>query len=225
MTEATEDHRQHLLAEATLSHRLEEVEREYRRLRRLNLMFVVVAAIILGLGVALVTVSSRYGVPGTVADIVAARQFVLRGPDGAVRGVWGTDTGGALRLVLQDAQARPRTKLNLLSDGSSGLTFSDSAGRPRAVFAFLPDQSTSIVLADESGKTRVVLGISDDGGSTMVFADRNGATRAGLGVDRNGSGSFTLTDRTGREITEPEAQPSAAEEPDSAAVTRAPANR
>jgi hypothetical protein len=197
----------HLRAEAALSRRLEEVEREYRRLRRFNVILLAIVAIILGLGTALIAVSSRYGVPGTVADIVAARQFVLRASDGTVRGVWGTDKSGALRLVMQDAKGRARTKLNLLSDGSSGLTFSDSAGRARAVFAFLPDESTSLVLADETGKSRVVLGISSEGSATVVFADRAGATRAGLGVDRNGSGSFTLLDRTGRETTETEQSP------------------
>lgn len=199
----------HLRAEAALSRRLEEVEREYRRLRRFNVILLAIVAIILGLGTALVTVSSRYGVPGTVADIVAARQFVLRASDGTVRGVWGIDKDGALRLVLQDAKARPRAKLNLLADGSSGLTFSDSAGRARAVFAFLPDESTSLVLADETGKSRVVLGITNEGSANVVFADRAGATRAGLGVDRNGSGAFTLLDRTGREAAESEPAPPA----------------
>lgn len=199
---------QHLGTEAGLASRLEQVEREYRRLRRFNMILFVGAAVFLGLVVALLVVSSRYGVPGTVADIIAAQQFVLRGPDGTVRGVWGTDKDGALRLVLQDSQGRPRTKLNLLSDGSSGLTFSDSGGHPRAVFAFLPNQSSSIVLADPNGHTRVVLGVNEEGGATVVFADRAGATRAGLGVDRNGSGSFTLTDRTGRDVAEHEPQPS-----------------
>lgn len=226
MSEASHEDQQRLRREGALAARLDVVERESRRLRRTNILILVGAAILLGLGVALVAVSSRYGVPGTVADILAARQFILRGPDGAVRGMWGMDKDGALRLVMQDEQGHPRTRLNLLKDGSSGLTFSDSGGRPRAVFAFLPNQSTSIVLADETGKTRVVLGISDDGGSTVVFADRGGTTRAGLGVDRNGSGSFTLTDRMGRELAEPEAQPAMPDQrPDSAPLTSAPGRR
>ena len=134
--------------------------------------------------------------------MVAARQFVLRGDNGVVRGMWGTEDDGTLRLVLQDASARARVKINLLNDGSSGLTFSDSTGKPRAVFAALPDQSTSIVLADEAGRGRIVLGLSADGGATLVFADRSGGTRASLGVDRNGNGTYTMTDRVGREPVE-----------------------
>lgn len=215
----------------TLLTRLDELEREYRRLRRFTLSLLVGTAVLLGLAVALVMMSSKYGLPGTVADVVAARQFVLRGPEGLIRGVWGTENDGTLRLVLQDRGGRPRVKLNLLNDGSSGLTFSDSAGRPRAAFALLPDQSSSIVLADEGGRTRTVLGISARGGATLVFADRAGATRAGLGVDANGSGTFMLTDRTGRALQpagdEPDAVgPDSGETPESLPpVTPGPARR
>jgi hypothetical protein len=225
VNEAERELQHHLRAEGVLASRIEQLERETRRLRRINLFILVGAAILLGLGAALVGVSSKYGVPGTVADIVAARQFVLRGPDGAIRGVWGIDKEGALRFVLQDAEARPRARFNLLSDGSSGLTFTDSAGRPRAVFAALPDQSTSIVLADETGKSRVVLGVSDQGAATLVFADRGGGTKAGLGVDRNGSGSFTLLDRLGRAVAPLEAPGASDEVEDSEPAPPAPAPR
>lgn len=193
---------QRVRGEAALSARVERLEREYRRLRRISNILAVGTAVVFGLAAALIALSGRYGLPGTTAQIVAARQFILRGDRGAIRGIWGTENDGTLRLVLQDRNAKPRVKLNLLNDGASGLTFSDSVGRPRAVFATLPDQSTSIVLADDAGRTRIVLGLAADGGATVVFADRSGRTRAGLGVDRNGAGTFTLADRTGRETVE-----------------------
>jgi hypothetical protein len=182
-----------------LAARMDHVEREYRRLRRLNAILLVGMALVVGLAAAMIALAGQYGLPGTTADIVAARQFVLRGDNGVIRGAWGTEKDGTLRLVLQDAAARPRVKLNLLNDGASGLTFSDSLGRPRAVFAALPDQSSSIVLADQAGRSRLVLGLSPDGGATLVFADGAGSTRAGLGVDANGNGMLTVRDRIGRE--------------------------
>ena len=187
--------------------RIEELEREYRRLRRFTMSLLIGVAVLLGLAVAFVAVSARHGMPGTVAEVVAARQFVLRGEDGAIRGIWGTQEDGSLRLVLQDGEGRARTKLDLMADGASGLTFADSMGHPRAVFAFLPDQTASLVMADEAGKTRSVLGISAEGDATILFADRNGATRAGLGVDGRGAGTFTLIDRGGRDVTQPESEP------------------
>ena len=206
-------------------HRIEELEREYRRLKRFTTTLLIAVAVLLGLAVAFVAVSARHGVPGTVADVVAAKQFVLRGEDGTIRGVWGSQEDGSLRFILQDGAGRARTKLDLLADGASGLTFADSTGHPRAVFAFLPDQTASLVLADEAGKTRSVLGISAEGDATILFADRNGATRAGLGVDGRGAGTFTLIDRGGRDVMAPEPEP-VQEAPDTqAAGTTAPPAR
>jgi hypothetical protein len=202
----------------TLAQRLEDVEREYRRQRRLSIWLLTILAILLGLGVAFVLVSARHGMPGTVGDVVSARRFVLRGEDGKIRGIWGTNEDGSVRLVLQDDEEQQRTKLDLLTDGASGLTFADSAGHPRAVFAFLPDQTASLVFADASGRSRSVLGVAEGGSATLVFADKGGVTRAGLGVDQNGTGTFTLVDRGGQDLAQPEVEPPVSQEsPDSAA--------
>ena len=75
--------------ERGLTIRIEEQARENRRLRRLWMGTVVVGALLLGLATALVIVSARHGLPGTVADVVEARQFLLRDANGAVRGTWG----------------------------------------------------------------------------------------------------------------------------------------
>jgi hypothetical protein len=181
--------------EVVFLHRLEALERDNRRLRRYSATAFVGLAVLLGLIVALVWLSGRQGAPGTVADQVAARQFVLRDKTGAIRGGWGLGDDGAVRLVLQDPAGRPRVKVSLLQDGTAGLSFADSSGRARAVFALLPDQTGSVAFADDAGKTRSVLGISADGSANIVFADRAGSTRAGLGVDGAGHSTFTLADR------------------------------
>ena len=184
--------------------RLEALERDNRRLRRYSTMTLIALAVVFGITVATVLFSGRFG---PVAEVIAAHQFVLRGADGTVRGVWGTEPDGTLRLALQDTKGRPRTKLTLLNDGSSGFSYVDSAGHPRLVVALLPDQAASIVLADAAGRTRSVLGISPGGDASLVFADRDGATRAGLGIDERGAGSFTLVDRSGRDVAQPEPEP------------------
>jgi len=181
--------------EVMVLNRLEQLERDNRRLQRSASLSFIGIAVLLGLVVALVWVTARHGMPGSVAQEVVARQFVLRDQNGAIRGAWGMAPDGAVRLVLDDPAGRPRVKVSLLQDGTSGLSFSDSGGRPRAVFALLPDQTGSVAFADEAGKTRSVLGISADGSSNIVFADRTGSTRAGLGVDARGQSTFTLADR------------------------------
>src|SRR3954471_18670952 len=104
--------------EAEMAGRLEELEDDNRRLRRLTAMMGVGMAMLLGLGVALLVFSARYGLPGTTASEVAAKQFTLRDPQGRVRGVWGSGSDGSTRLVMQDPAGRPRVKLTLLGDGS-----------------------------------------------------------------------------------------------------------
>ena len=55
-----------------------ELERENRRLRRIWMGTLIAVALLLGLATALVIVAARQGLPGTVASVVEARQFLLR---------------------------------------------------------------------------------------------------------------------------------------------------
>jgi hypothetical protein len=169
-----------------LLHRLSAIEKENQKLRRQSMMTLVVTAVLLGLAGALTWTAARHGLPGFVPDVVEAREFVLRDHDGRVRGAWGHDDQGAIRLVLQDARTQTSIKLNLLDDGSSGLTFADSIGTPRLVMAVLPDETVNLVFGDRRGITRTVLGLGANGGSTLVFADQGGRTRAAIGVDNRG---------------------------------------
>ena len=185
-----------LRAEGRIVNRLEQLERDNRRLRRYTTTMLVVVAMVLGLGVALVWYSVRSGLPGSPMS-VSARQFVLRDASGATRGAWGLGDDGAVRFVLNDGEGRQRVRLSLLRDGSAGLSFADSADRKLAVFGLLPDYTTNLALTDPAGIPRAVLGVSPNGSSNLVFADRSGSTRAGLGVDSRGLGTFTLAESEG----------------------------
>jgi hypothetical protein len=183
-----------LRAEGRIVNRLEQLERDNRRLRRYTTVMLIVVAMVLGLGTALLWYSVRSGLPGS-PQIVSARQFVLRDANGRVRGAWGLDDSGAVRLTLSDEAERQRVRLSLLQDGSAGLSFADSADRKLAVLGLLPDNTTNLALTDPAGVPRAVLGVASDGSSNLVFADREGATRAGLGVDSRGLGTFDLAER------------------------------
>jgi hypothetical protein len=178
--------------ERGLTVRIEEQARENRRLRRLWTGTVISGALLLGLATALVVVSARHGLPGTVADVVEARQFLLRDANGAVRGQWTASQNGSLRLSLQSPGSKAGLSLASLPDGASGITVRDSAGRSRAVLGLLPDQTVSLLLADENGTTRTVLSLVRGGSSTLVFADRSGDAKVGMGVDARGQSTLTL---------------------------------
>jgi hypothetical protein len=178
--------------ERGLTVRIEELARENRRLRRLWMGTVVSGALLLGLATALVIVSARHGLPGSIADVIEAKQFLLRDGTGAVRGSWGTSENGSMRLQLGAPGSKAGLTLAALADGASGITVRDSAGRSRAVLGLLPDQTVSLLFADENSTTRTVLSLVRGGSSTLVFADRSGNAKVGMGVDARGQSTLTM---------------------------------
>jgi hypothetical protein len=189
-----------------MAERIQSLERESRRLHRLWMGTLFALAIILGLAASLVIVSAKHGFPGTVADVIESRQFLVRDKNGEVRGVFGATDDGDLRLSLQAPGSRAGVSITALKGGASGLTFSDSAGKTRGVLGLLPDETTSLTFGDRNGQTRSALSLNPEGSATLIFPDRSGSTRAGLGVDSRGVGTFTVVDRPGAARTpEPDA--------------------
>ena len=187
-------------SESLFAQRLDGLERDNVRLRRLSVYLLIGGGALLGLAAAFVVVAARHGMPGFVPELAEARQFALRDAQGRVRAVLGTTKEGNVQFMLQDVGGRDRLRLSVLPDGGAGVAFVDSAGRSRMVLGLLPDQSASVVLADPGGKTRTVLGLGANGSSTIIFADKGGTARAGLGVDTRGVGTFTLLDRNGSDL-------------------------
>ena len=175
--------------EAVLLRRVDQVERENARLKRLATIFG--AGLVVALLLPPVLAFTR-GAGDEIADVVEARQFVLRDEAGVARGALEMGRDGWVVLTLRDSAARARARLSLLPDGSPGLTFADREGRTRAVLGVLPDQTSTLVFADQSGRSRAVLGITQDQSSTLVFADPFGETRVGVGVDGDGTPNVTV---------------------------------
>ncbi|MFL5462041.1 MAG: hypothetical protein ACJ8A6_03285 [Gemmatimonadales bacterium] len=189
--------------ERMLTVRIEEQARENRRLRRLWMGTVVTGALLLGLATALVIVTARHGLPGSVPDLIETRQLILRDQNGAIRGTWSTGDKGSVRLQLLSPGSKAGLSLAVLEGGASGITVRDSAGRSRAVLGLLPDQTVSMLFADENGTTRTVLSLVRGGASTLVFADRSGSAKVGMGVDAKGQSTLTLPDAERQAEPEP----------------------
>jgi hypothetical protein len=140
---------------ADLEARLEKLERQNRRLKRVGLLFLLIA----GAGFLLAQVPRK---PARAAPVPAARaatydtlvvhRLELRDEAGKLRGVWNTtdedatfwlnDTAGKPRallvvsaygpsLQLYDAAEKTRAALNVVAD-VPGLWLADAAGKPRA---------------------------------------------------------------------------------------------
>ena len=199
--------------ERGLTIRTAELERENRRLRRIWMGTLISVALLLGLATALVIVAARHGLPGTVASVVEARQFVLRARNGDIRGSWAAADDGSMRLQLQAPGTKAGLSLSVLAGGASGITVRDSAGRSRAVLGLLPDQTVSMLFADENGTTRTVLSLVRGGSSTLVFADRSGSAKVGMGVDARGQSTMTLPEQAETRTEIPEVLDSVARPP------------
>jgi hypothetical protein len=193
--------------------RTAELERENRRLRRIWMGTLISVALLLGLATALVIVAARQGLPGTVANVVEAKQFLLRDRTGAIRGSWSAADDGSMRFLMQTPGSKGGLSFSVLGGGASGITIRDSAGRSRAVLGLLPDQTVSMLFADENGTTRTVLSLVRGGSSTLVFADRSGSAKVGMGVDARGQSTMTLPEQADSPAERSEALDSAVADP------------
>ena len=169
--------------------RMDELQSENRRLRRLGTMVLGAGAILL-LGAAVLTIVAMRQI--SAAATVHARGFVLEDAAGQIRGAWGLTREGGVQLVLADAQGKPRVRVSALEDGSPGLALVDANGHSRAALGLLSDGTITLVFADPEGHSRAVLGLTASGASSLALADGQGVTRAGLGVAPNGKPTVTV---------------------------------
>ena len=176
--------------------RVATMERELKGLRGSNRLLGIGLLAALGLAALAVLQPEFLAVPGT-SGVVQARDFVLVGPDGQVRGRWSVaDNGLNATLVMQDQQEIPRLTMTVGGDGP-GLSFADATGQNRVALGVLADETSSLVFAGRSGETRAVLGMSRTergDAASLVLADAGGQSRIGFGVEDSGLGSVLLPD-------------------------------
>jgi hypothetical protein len=166
--------------------RLEKMEREVRRVRRLGTFLLVSMAVLLGLAAALIFVAQKARVFDRAEDLVVARRYVLRDYEGRIRGIWETTNEGAAQFIVADTSGSERLRFRVLEDGSAGLAMVDATKRARAVIAVLPDETTTLALADAKGRTRAVLGLRAGGAPSLVLAGADGQVLTGLGLESGG---------------------------------------
>jgi hypothetical protein len=166
-------------AEEALHLRINELEGETHRLRRLTALMGIgtVGAIAL----AIAGVSMARGQAGRT--ILDAQEIVLRDAGGIIRGAWNVDAQGMTSLTLNDRNGIGRARLSVFDNGS-----------PRVILSLEPDMTGTLSFAGEDGAMRTVFGLAADGSATLAFVDEAGATRAGFGVDAQGEPVFTMVE-------------------------------
>jgi len=102
-----------------LTQRLDRVERENRRLKRIGGVALIGLAAVALMGQAM---------PGKVAKVVEAERFIVRDLSGGARANLGLDPEGTIRLVLLDKRGTPVLTLAGMSSGSSALALGSKDG-------------------------------------------------------------------------------------------------
>jgi hypothetical protein len=185
----------------SLSARLDRLERENRRWKRVAFgSWVAVAALfLLGQG------PPRPGVPGRVVE---ADRFILRDARGRTGATLGWEADGTSRLALYDPAGRPRAMMAVGAGGAPGLTLLDTDGTTvRATLVVGPDGAPGFALFDPAGKPRLAVALfhgSPAGRPTtgvepapaMVTYDAAGVVRTTFGI-RGSDAGLELADNKG----------------------------
>ncbi|MFQ5881799.1 MAG: hypothetical protein ACE5I9_04930 [Candidatus Methylomirabilales bacterium] len=126
-----------------LVRRLDRVERENRRWKRVG-TFVLAA-------IAAVALTGQ-ATPRNVAKEVEAEKFLLRDTSGKTRAVLAMGADESVGLSLSDKDGTARIWLSLGAGGSPVLALFDKTARPRATVRVWPDGLPHLALTDKDGK-------------------------------------------------------------------------
>jgi len=149
----------------TLVQRLDDLERENRRLKWIGALVLI--------GIAALVLMGQAG-PRRVFKHLQSEQFILQDPGGQTRAVLGTLADGSSGLVLYDRNGKERAKLIVLADGSSVLHALDKDGKLRAGLGVASDGSPGLLLGDREGRPRAGLSVLGDGMPSFGLFDANG---------------------------------------------------
>ena len=202
-----------------LSERLERVERDNRRLRRVG------AVVVIGFASALLMAQAR---PNPVVKTVQAEEFIVRDSEGKARIKLGMSDKDP-RLTFLDSQGKEVTglsegflslpsmlmlsneyggslwitgkegnKINLDvgSNGSAEFTMAGKKLSGEITLTVMPNGKANLSLKDNIAP-RASLKLDTDGSPTLVFSDKDLKRRAWLNVRSDGRPELVLADANG----------------------------
>jgi hypothetical protein len=152
--------------QGAIEERLENLERQNRRMKLAGLGAMVIAGAFVLMG------QARLVHPSTIT----ATKFVLVDSQGRQRATLDMYKGSPI-LGLFDANGNMRVVLSALPEGP-GLALSDAKGNTRAEMDAFSD-SPELALSDAKGNTRVMLSALPEGPGLALY-DAKGNTRAGM---------------------------------------------
>lgn len=148
-----------------LTERLDRLERETHRWRRVGLSLLLAIVAIATLGQA----PAR-----SVLSVVQAERFVLVDETGNVRGELGITGGGMTRFILR--QPGPEGEASFAELQPTGLALHDRKGLP-----YLWVSSSGFSLHSGASKAGITILVDGESGPSLSFTDESGVTRVTLG--------------------------------------------
>ena len=203
-----------LTAPDAVSARLDRLERESRRWRRVALGSWLAIATLLLLGQS----PPRASRPPSPARTVEAERFVLRDARGRAGATLGWEADDTPRLTLHDPKGQPRAVLTVGAGGAPGLTLLDTDGvTVRAALVVGPDGAPGFALFDLTGKPRLAAALfhgsapgrptsGRESAPAIVAYDGAGVVRATFGI-RGSDAGLELADGRGTARTVLHVQP------------------
>jgi hypothetical protein len=155
-----------------LAARVARLERANRRLMGGVVMLALGSACIVAIGVAAPAPKS-----------IEAEQFIVRGPDGKLRGWVGLNENGWSGFAFMDPTGTRRASLAIQGDKDVTLQLNDSRERNRVVLGVKPNDSASL---HTYGGREVAVGSNADGESGIFILGRDKKPMAGIGVSAQG---------------------------------------
>jgi hypothetical protein len=174
-----------------MTQRLEAVEQETRRVKRVGAMTVATIAALVLMGQAM---------PPKATKVVEAEQFVLRDRRGKAR-AWLNMSDGSVNFALADTNERTRTLLYLLEDGTHGLILATQDGQTRVEVKVGGNGVPTLSLVDNNGN-RIGMFVLSDGKPAIGLVDPAQKLRGSLGLETDGQVRLTLSDRNATERAE-----------------------
>jgi len=144
--------------------RVEGLEQEVRRWRRIAAALGLTAVVVATLGAA------------APRRVLEAQKFLIKDASGRVRAELGpSDSDKEIALRFRDAGGSQRITLGL-QDDTSLLVLGDKSGRPRAGLVTLAQGAPAFTLYDTSGRPRVELGLVREGEPHVSLMDARGGS-------------------------------------------------
>ncbi len=162
-----------------LEARLDRLERENQRLKRLGLVSLVIASSFVFMGQ-----TKRKVHPETLR----AQQFELVEPDGSVKAILGTTptSDKSSGLALYDRQGKVRVMLSVDKEGVPVLALFSANSRSRAVTTVTDEGSPAFLLYGPKGEMRGLFGMSANSAANSLLFDASGEPRSGVSVPASG---------------------------------------